>query len=123
MSEETTKMICITCPVGCPLTVTYRGQTIIQVEGHRCQKGLDYAKTEFTNPRRVVTSTVKANGGIHPLVPVYTAAPVPKPLIFDLLDALRQVQIKAPVRMGQVVLKDALGTGVDVLASRDLPPV
>jgi CxxC motif-containing protein len=121
VAEETTKMICITCPVGCPLTVTHKGKTLIKVEGHQCKRGLDYAKTEFTNPRRVVTSTVKVYGGTHPLVPVYTAAPVPKQLVFDLLNALRRVQLKAPVRMGQVVLKDVLGTGVDVLASRDLP--
>ena len=121
MLEETTKMICVICPVGCSLMVTHKGKTLIKVEGHQCKKGLDYAKAELTNPQRVVTSTVNVHGGIHPLVPVYTAAPVPKQLIFNLLNALRRVQIEAPVGMGQVVLKDALGTGIDVLASRDLP--
>jgi len=88
---------------------------------HICKKGLEYAKNELSHSGRVVTSTVKVRNGNHPLVPVYTAAPFPKPLIFDLLDALRHIELQAPVIMGQVILKNALNTGVDVLASRDLP--
>lgn len=121
MAEEITKLICITCPVGCTLEVTHEGKTIIKVDGSQCKKGLEYAKAELADPRRMVTSTVKVRGGVFPLVPVYTAAPIPKPLIFDLLAELRKVELQAPVKIGQVVLENALGTGVDVLASRNLP--
>ena len=121
MAEELTKLICITCPVGCTLEVTHEGKTLIKVEGNQCKKGVDYAEGELTDPRRMVTSTVKVRGGVFPLVPVYTAAPIPKPLIFDLLTELRKVELQAPVKVGQVVLKNALGTGVDILASRNLP--
>jgi CxxC motif-containing protein len=122
MAEEITKMICITCPTGCTLEITHEGKTIVKVDGNQCKKGIDYAEAELTDPRRMVTSTVKVVGGVHPLVPVYTAAPIPKPLIFDLLAELRKVELQAPVQVGQTVLEDALGTGVDVLASRNLPP-
>ena len=121
MAEEITKMICITCPVGCALEVTHDGETIIGIKGDTCKRGIDYAETELTDPRRMVTSTVKVRGGVHPLVPVYTAAPIPKPLIFDLLTELRKVELDAPVKVGQVVLENALGTGANVLASRNLP--
>lgn len=121
MAEEITKLICITCPVGCTLEVTHEGKTLIKVEGNQCKKGVDYAEGELTDPRRMVTSTVKVRGGVFPLVPVYTAAPIPEPLIFDLLAELRKVELQAPVKVGQVVLENALGTGVDVLASRNLP--
>lgn len=120
MGEEISKIICITCPMGCTLEVTHEGKTVINVEGHGCKKGLKYAEAELTDPRRMVTSTVKVKGGVYPLVPVYTSAPIPKPLIFDLLSALRKVELKAPVKVGQVVLNNALSTGVDVLASRNL---
>lgn len=120
MAEETDKIICITCPMGCTLEVTHEGKTVTKVEGHSCKKGLKYAEAELTDPRRMVTSTVKVKGGVYPLVPVYTAAPIPKPLIFDLLAELRKVELKAPVKVGQVVLQNALSTGVDVLASRNL---
>jgi len=123
MAEESTKVICITCPIGCSLEVTHEGKTVTKVEGNQCKKGLSYAEAEISDPRRMVTTTVRVQGGVHPLVPVYTAAPIPKPLISDLLAALRRVQLQAPVQMGQVVLENALGTGIDVLASRDLPKV
>jgi len=121
VAEEITKMICVTCPVGCTLEVTHEGKAIINVDGHACKKGIDYAEAELTDPRRMVTSTVKVRGGVHPLVPVYTAAPIPRPLIFDLLAELRKVELPAPVQMGQVVVENALGTGINVLASRNLP--
>lgn len=123
MAEEMTKIICITCPMGCTLEVTHEGKTITKVDGHACKKGLSYAEAELTDPRRMVPSTVKVRGGVHPLVPVCTAAPIPKPLIFDLLAELRRVELRAPVQIGQVVVEDAFGTGVDVLATRNLPAV
>ena len=121
MAEELTKLICITCPVGCTLHVTHDGDTIVRVDGEECKRGRDYVRAELADPRRMVTSTVKVNGGLHPLVPVCTSEPIPKGLIFPLLHELRRVELRAPVVVGQVVLENALGTGIDVLASRDLP--
>lgn len=121
MAETQTKLICITCPVGCTLTVSYEGDKVIKVEGNQCRKGIDYAENEIKDPRRMVTTTVKVKGGFHPLCPVYTSAPIPKPLIFELVKKLREIELEAPVKVGQVVLKNFLGTGVDVLSARDLP--
>lgn len=106
--------------MGCTLEVTHEGGTVLELAGNVCKRGQRYAREELTDPRRMVATTVRVRGGFHPLVPVYTAHPFPKPLIFDLLAALRQVELDAPVAMGQVVLENALGTGVDVLVSRDL---
>lgn len=119
--EETTKMICITCPVGCLLEVIHEGSNVIKVTGNKCERGIEFAKNELTNPQRMFATTVKVRGGIHPLVPVYTSKPVPKSMIFDIVKELRKIELEAPVHIGQVVLRDALGTGVDIIASRDLP--
>ena len=121
MKTETSEMICITCPVGCALQVTHDGKKVTNVVGHRCKLGMEYAQKELIDPRRMVASTVRVHGGIHPLLPVYTAAPFPKHLIFDLLAELRKLELAAPVGVDQVVLPNALNTGVDVLASRSLP--
>jgi CxxC motif-containing protein len=118
---ETTELICVTCPVGCKLEVASDGDTIVEIAGNICKRGEAYAEAELFDPRRMLATTVQVAGGVHPLVPVYTAAPIPKPLIFDLLVELRQIELRAPVRAGQVVLEDALGAGVTVLTSRDLP--
>lgn len=117
----TEKMICITCPMGCTLEVTREGQTLLKVEGNTCARGEKYVQAELTDPRRMVATTVRVKGGLHPLVPVYTAAPIPKPRIFELLAQIRALEIPAPVTMNQVVLENALGEGINVIASRDLP--
>jgi len=117
----TDKIICITCPMGCNLTVTHEGASVLRVNGNACKRGLKFADGELTDPRRMVATTVRVKGGIHPMVPVYTEEPFPKPRIFELLDEIRQVEIEAPVTMNQVVLENALGEGIDVIASRDMP--
>ncbi|MCL0049274.1 DUF1667 domain-containing protein [Dehalococcoidia bacterium] len=121
MAEELTRMICITCPVGCLLKVTHEGKTIIKVEGHECKKGIDYAERELTDPRRMVFTVVRVRNGFHPVVPVRFTKPVPKAAIFKVLEVLREVELEAPVKLHQVVLADAAGTGIDVIASRNLP--
>jgi CxxC motif-containing protein len=121
--EESVKMICITCPKGCSLDVTREGQTIVKIKGNGCKRGETYAKAELSDPRRMVASTVKIGGAIHPQLPVATSAPFPKPRIKELLFELRKVELQAPVKMGDVLLKDVLGTGVDVIASRDMEGV
>ena len=121
MTKTTEEMICITCPVGCTLEVTHDGDTVLEVDGNTCPRGLAYVERELKDPRRMVATTVRVKDGLHPLVPVYTEAPFPKPRIFDLLSALREVEVEAPVALNQVVLSDALGTGIDVIASREMP--
>jgi CxxC motif-containing protein len=113
------KVICTTCPKGCTLEVTRDGDTIISII-NGCKRGHEYAKQELTDPRRMVATTVKISGGIDPLLPVYTSAPFPKPRIPELLQSLREVELQAPVKMGFAVLKNVLGTGIDILASRDM---
>jgi len=121
--SETTKLICITCPKGCTLMVTHDGTTVLAVDGNTCKRGAEYAKAELSDPRRMVATTVRIKNGIHPLLPVYTASPFPKPRIRELLEELRDVELNAPVQMGSVVVKDVLGTGIDVVASRDMGKV
>ena len=118
--SETTQLICITCPKGCRLSVTHDGDTILSVEGNTCKRGADYVKAELTDPRRMVATTVMINDGLHPLLPVFTDKPFPKPRINELLQALESIEINAPVKMGDIVVKNILNTGIDIVASRDL---
>lgn len=117
--EEIVKVICITCPKGCTLDVTRDGKTILSVKPG-CKRGKEYVQRELIDPRRMVASTVRVRGGLHPLLPVATATPFPKPRIAELMSALRGVTIEAPVLAGQVVVQNALGTGIDITASRSV---
>jgi CxxC motif-containing protein len=116
------KVICTTCPKGCTLEVTRDGQTVISVI-NGCKRGHEYAKQELTDPRRMVASSVRINGSMHPLMPVYTSAAFPKPRIPELLKVLRSIEIKAPVKVDQVIVENVLGTGIDIKASRTMENV
>jgi CxxC motif-containing protein len=119
--KDEKSLICVTCPMGCGLDVALEDGQVVAVEGQGCKRGLAYARDELANPRRVITTTVRVQAGRHPLLPVYTDGPFPRGQILELLAELRQVAVSAPVQAGQVILADALGTGIQVLASRDMP--
>ena len=119
LTSEPTEIICVACPKGCRLEARREnGEILVTHEG--CKRGREYAVNEITDPRRMVATTVRVEKGSHPLLPVYTASPFPMDRITELLNVLRTVKIPAPVSVNQVVLADALGTGIDVIASREL---
>lgn len=111
-------LICIVCPKGCHLQVDEDNG--YAVTGNSCPRGAEYGKTELLHPTRVLTSTVRVDGGLHRRLPVKTTAPIPRELLFQAMEALNGVTLTAPVTVGQVVLHDLLGTGVDVVATREM---
>ena len=114
-------LICIGCPLGCPLEVEMEGAEVLTVTGQPCKNGEKYARKELTNPTRIVTSTVRVSGGTLPMVSVKTASDIPKGKIFDCVKALQAVEVTAPVTIGQVILPDVCGTGVAILATKNIP--
>jgi len=120
---EESELICVTCPKGCTLKILHEGNQVIEILESGCKRGKEYAICELTDPRRMVSSSVKIKNGLHPLVPVYTASAFPKPLISQLSKALREIELTAPVEINQVVLANALGSGIDILTSRDMPVI
>ena len=92
---DSESLICITCPKGCSLSITREGETVVEAKGG-CARGFEYAKREIADPRRMVASTVRIQGALHPLLPVYTSAPIPKAKIRLLLDELRRLQFMLP---------------------------
>ena len=117
---KTVNLICIGCPLGCPLTVEMEGNEVKNVTGNTCPRGAAYAKKELTNPTRIVTSTVRVAGGKLAMVSVKTKSDIPKDKIFDCVKALKDVEMIAPVKIGDVVLENVAGTGVDVIATKNV---
>ncbi len=111
------ELTCVACPLGCSLSVEFEGNEIISVTGNTCKRGDAYARTEIINPTRSLTSSVKVNGGILPVVPVKSSIPVPKSMLFDCMKVINSVQVDAPVKIGQVIIENILGTGADIVAT------
>jgi len=116
---STREMVCISCPLGCRLTVRAEAGTL-QVEGNKCSKGEQYAREEILAPRRVVTATVSIRGARSGRLPVKTSAPLARELIPALLNEIYSWQLEAPVHLGQRLLEDIGGSGVDLVATRSV---
>ena len=110
------ELICIVCPKGCHLKVDEENGYAVTVNS--CPRGAEYGKKELVNPTRVITSTVRVEGGTLRRVSVKTSSDIPKKDIFKAMALLDSVTVKAPVSIGDVVVKDILGLGVDFVATK-----
>jgi len=108
------ELTCIVCPKGCIIYVADDGK----MKGAGCPRGEEYAGSELSHPMRMVTSTVKITGANLPRLPVRTSAPIPKKFMRDAVKLLDSVQVTAPVKTGDVILRDILNTGVDIIATK-----
>ena len=111
-------LTCINCPMGCELTVEVEGDKVISVSGNTCIRGEMYAESEIAHPTRTVTTTVISAEG-RP-VPVKTAEPIPKDMIFECTAAIKAAEVHLPVKVGQVIIEDLLGTGSQVTATKSV---
>ncbi|MBO5246297.1 MAG: DUF1667 domain-containing protein [Eubacterium sp.] len=120
---EIRNLTCIGCPLGCLLAVEMDNGEVKSVSGNTCKRGDDYARKEVTHPTRIVTSSVYVTGGAIPMVSVKTAQDIPKEKIMDIMQSIDRVTVAAPVKIGDVVLANAADTGVDIIATKDIPAV
>lgn len=112
------ELICIVCPNGCHLKVD--PENGYAVTGNKCDRGIEYSKTELQNPVRMVTSTVILEGASSRRLPVKTSAPVPKNMIFRVMEKIDTLTVCAPVKTGDVLLKNVLNTGADIVACKNV---
>ena len=113
-----TELICIVCPQGCHLKVDEENG--YDVKGNSCPRGAEYGKKELVNPTRVITTTVAIEGGIYRRIPVKTAGDIPKGMIFEIMDEINKVVVKAPIKVGDVIIENVLGTGVNVVSAKTM---
>lgn len=117
---EKRSLTCIGCPLGCTVTVELDNGQITAVTGNTCKRGDDYARKEVTHPMRVVTSTVRVTGGDIPVVSVKTERDIPKEKIMDIMRSLTGISVPAPVHIGDIILKNAAQTAVDIIATKEV---
>jgi CxxC motif-containing protein len=112
---------CTVCPMSCDVVLELgENGEILSLTGNKCARGKVYATKEHTAPERTLTSIVRVEGGVHPVLPVRTNKPIPKDKLKEGMLVAAKVTAQAPITMGDVIVKDFLGLGVDLVASRDL---
>ena len=119
MKTAKKKLRCIVCPEGCPLQAEYEADSkkIIGLEGYNCKRAIKFAEAEITNPLRLLTTTISIDSGISQRLPVRSNIPAPKEKIGPILKAVKQIRAKAPIKMGEIIIADVFGTGVDIISS------
>ena len=116
------EMICITCPIGCHLTIRQDGYDI-EVTGNTCPRGKQYAIAELTNPTRMLTTTVVIKNALYHQLPVISSAPIPLDKIEEPMKLLKEVAVTAPIYEKDIIMKDIFGLGIDIIASRSMKKV
>ncbi|MBE5818129.1 MAG: DUF1667 domain-containing protein [Clostridiales bacterium] len=118
MKREDVIITCIACPNGCDIKITFGDDgNIASMEGYKCKNGVTYATAEVTAPERILTSSVAVVGGAFRLASVKTQKPIPKALLIDAVKEIAKVKVKAPISVGDVLLEDLAGTGVQVVST------
>ncbi|MBQ7879998.1 MAG: DUF1667 domain-containing protein [Clostridia bacterium] len=114
------EIICTVCPRGCHVIVDGDGKNIVSIDGYGCKRGLTYAEAEYSDPVRILTTTVKVEGKANELLPVRSKIPMPQAKLFECMEILKKTTAKLPVKRYDVIVQDVCGTGVDIVATKDV---
>ncbi len=114
------EIICVICPNSCKLQVFKDEKGEVHVEGYGCTRGIQYGKDEYTAPKRTLITTVKIDGEELPVLPVRSKVAIPKEQLFKAMEVANHVTAKTPIKMGDVVIPNLLGLGIEVIASRSM---
>ncbi len=113
------KLLCIVCPESCEMEICEKeGELIFPKE--ICGRGQDYARQEINNPSRVLTTTVPILSGEIAVLPVRTFRPIPKSKLIEALQQIASIEVNASVKVGDIICRDLVGTGVPLIACRTI---
>jgi CxxC motif-containing protein len=120
MAAEKKHFVCVVCPIGCEIDVVHDGSKIISMAGNKCEKSEEFVIQELIEPMRILTTTVRIEESRWPVIPVRTDKSVPKRLFPRIMRQLRRVKLQAPVNMLDVVVRDVLHTGANIISTRTM---
>ncbi len=121
MAAEKKHFVCVVCPIGCEIDVVCEGRKITSMEGNKCEKSVEFVTQELIEPMRILTTTVRIQGARWPVIPVRTDKAVPRRLFSRIMKQLRRITLQAPVNMSELVVRDILRTGANIIATRTMP--
>jgi len=120
MGVEKRHFTCVTCPVGCEIDVELQDGRVVSMEGNKCDKGEEFVLKELEEPMRILTTTVRLKGARWAMLPVRSDAPLPRRLLFRAIEELAGVELQAPVKLYDLVIKNVAGSGANIVATRNM---
>ena len=110
-------LVCTICPRSCFLSFDSKTKTVV---GNNCSRGEKFFKEEMNNPKRVVTTTVKVEGGSKERVCVKTSKPINKNLVFECISEIKKFKLYAPIKSGDIIIENILNTDAAIVATSDV---
>jgi len=120
MGVEKKRFTCVTCPIGCEIDVAIQDSHEVNLQGSKCAKGKDFVLQELEEPMRILTTTIHIEAAKWAMLPVRTDKPIPKRLLFRVIRELANIELQAPVKMSDVIVRDIAGTGASIVATRNM---
>ena len=117
-STKPREIVCIVCPNGCRIQCE-QTKSGYRFTGQKCKRGESYAAAELTHPMRSLTTSVKTAFSDSPVVSVRTDGEVEKNKLSELTAALGKVVVTDRLQIGDIVVKDICGTGVNIICTSD----
>ena len=114
------EIVCTVCPRGCTVTVEGTENGITSIEGYSCNRGMEFARSEFSDPVRILTTLVKLDGVENDLLPVRSDKPIPKKVIFECMRVIKSAAAKLPVKRYDVIIPNICETGANIVATKDI---
>lgn len=114
------EITCIVCPIGCKILVRASEGQFEVLDGNKCKRGIEYARSEALDPKRMLTSSVLVKNGEWPLVSVKSSKTIPKGKVYSVLKEIKNVSINAPVKPGQIIIKNVLNTGTNIVSTKTI---
>ncbi len=120
MDAEKKNFTCVICPIGCEIEVELQDSEVACMKGDKCVKGKEFVLQELEEPMRILTTTIRIKGAKWAMLPVRTDKPIPKRLLFSVINELANIELQAPVKISDVIIRDTAGTGANILATRNM---
>ncbi|MDP4146165.1 MAG: DUF1667 domain-containing protein [Bacillota bacterium] len=113
-------LICTVCPKGCKMEIYKSNLEIYNISGYGCEKGKKYAEQEVINPSRILTTTVKIKNGHINRLPVRSEGTISKNQMIKCIGVIREAEVEAPIKQGDVIIENILGSGINIIASKSI---
>jgi len=120
MARESKHFTCVICPIGCEIDVQLEDGNVVSMEGNKCEKSEEFVLQELKEPMRILTTTVRIKGAKWAMLPVRTDEPIPRRLLFKVIEELANIEMQAPVKVSDVIIGDIAGTGANIVATRNM---